>query len=236
MFLRESEDAWPKTKAVDTPVGDTEIKHSASQRMKSTHLAPEINHSICRTFVALTDRQEYPLDPTHYSSWLKLRRAVAWVNQFIENCKKNAAFRMTGELKADELKKSEIQLVKQAQRCEFQDEWNALLSRRPLSSNSKLLALKPQLDNDGLIRLDGRLTNAKFISYDVRRLAILPRKSWVTKLIIKDAHEKGNHAFGTNQTLAVLTARYWIISAREAIREWEQECAECRRRKAKVGQ
>ena len=76
--------------------------------MKSTHPAPEMDHSMRRTFVALTDRQDYPLDPTHYSSWLKLRRTVAWVNRFIENCKKNAAFPMTGELKADELKKSEI--------------------------------------------------------------------------------------------------------------------------------
>ena len=75
--------------------------------MKSTHPAPEMDHSMRRTCVALTDRQDYPLDPTHYSSWLKLRRTVAWVNRFIENCK-NAAFRMTGELKADELKKSEI--------------------------------------------------------------------------------------------------------------------------------
>ena len=105
-----------------------------------------------------------------------------------------------------------------------------------MSSNSKLLALKPQLDDDGLIRSNGRLTNAQFISYDVRHPVILPRKSWVTKLIIKDAHEKGNHAFGTNQTLAILSARYWIISAPEAIQEWERECAECRHRKAKVGQ
>ena len=105
-----------------------------------------------------------------------------------------------------------------------------------MSSNSKLLALKPQLDDDGLIRSDGRLTNAQFISYDVRHPVILPRKSWVTKSIIKDAHEKGNHAFGTNQTLAILSARYWIISAREVIQEWERECAECRHRKAKVGQ
>ena len=105
-----------------------------------------------------------------------------------------------------------------------------------MSSNSKLLALKPQLDDDGLIRSDGRLTNAQFISYDVRHPVILPRKSWVTKLIIKDAHEKGNHAFGNNQTLAILSARYWIISAREAIQEWERECAECRHWKAKVRQ
>ena len=137
-----------------------------------------------RTFVALTDRQDCPLGPTHYSSWLKLQRILAWVNPFIENCMMDVAVRMTGELIADELKRSEIQLVRQAQQSEFQDEWKALVNGRSLSSNSKLLALKPQLDDDWLIRSDGRLTNAKFISYDVRHPVILPRKSWVTKLII----------------------------------------------------
>lgn len=39
-----------------------------------------------------------------------------------------------------------------------------------------------------------------------------------------------------NQTLASLSARYWIISAREVIRELERECAECRRRKARAVQ
>ena len=103
-------------------MGDAEIKHSASQGMKSTRPASEIDHSMLLPFVALIDRQDYPLDPIHYSSWLKLRQTVAWVNGFIENCKKNAAFCMTSEVRADELMKSEIQLVKQAQRCEFQDE------------------------------------------------------------------------------------------------------------------
>ena len=36
-----------------------------------------------------------------------------------------------------------------------------------LSTNSKLLALKPKLDDDGQMRSDRRLTHAKFLSYDV---------------------------------------------------------------------
>ena len=99
----------------------------------------------------------------------------------------------------------------------YKEEWKALAHRRPLPTNSKLLALKQKLDNDGLMRPDGRLKNAKFLSYDVRYPVNLPRKSLVTKLIVKDAHEKGNHVFGTNQTLATLSARYWIISAHEKI-------------------
>ena len=63
---------------------------------------------------------------------------------------------------------------------------------------------------------------------------ILPRKSWVTKLNVKEFHEKGHHATGTNQTLSALSARYWIVSAREVIRQLEKACSECRRRKAKA--
>ena len=84
------------------------------------------------------------------------------------------------------------------------------------------------------MRSDGHLEQAKFLSYDVRYPINLPLKSWITKLIIKHFHERGKPAAGTNQTLAALSTRYWVIAGREAIRDWENECAECRRRKAKV--
>ena len=83
------------------------------------------------------------------------------------------------------------------------------------------------------MRCDSRLKYAEFLSHDARFPIILPRKHQVTKLIVKYFHEEGNHASGTNQTLAVLSTRFWIISGREEIREWE-ECNECRRRKAKA--
>ena len=52
-------------------------------------------------------------------------------------------------------------------------------------------------------------------------------------MIVKHYHEKGYHARGTNQTLADLSSRFWIIAAREEIRAWEMNCTECRKRKAK---
>ena len=168
-----------------------------------------------------------PVDPRRYSTWLKLRRIQSWINRFIQNCKRQNADRTSGELLADELNKAEIQLVRYAQIVEFQEEWAALSCGRSLPAHSKLLRLQPKLDDDGLLRSDGRLKNAKFFLYDVRYPVILPRKSWITKLIVKDFHEKGNHASGTNQTLATLSARYWVISGREVTRECEKECAEC---------
>ena len=126
-----------------------------------------------------------------------------WVNRFSENFRKRSTEKKPGELIADEPKKAEIhviQLHKHMQFVYFQEEWKALSHGQPKRTDSKLHALKSKLDNDGLLRSEGRLRNAKFLSYDVRYPVILPIKSWVTKLIVKDAHERRNHVFGTNHT------------------------------------
>ena len=123
---------------------------------------------------------------------------------------------------------AEIQFIKQAQSTEFKEEWTALSRGKPLPSSRKLIRLQPKLDADGQMRSDGRLKHAKFLPFDVRYPLILPRKIWVTKLVVKEFHKKGKHATsGYRNTLAGLSARYWIISKRE-------ECMECRRRKTKA--
>ena len=233
-FLRQSEDTWPVNKSLGKPKGDNEIKRLAqSNRIVGQFQESETTDTIYG-FVAVTEDTEYQVDPKRYSSWLKLRRIQSWVNRFTHNCQTPKSDRTTGELLAVELKKAEIQLIRYAQCTEFREEWTALSRGRSLPAHSKLLKLQPRLDDDGLLRSDSRLKNAKFLSYDVRHPVILPRKSWVTTLIVKKFHEKDNHASGTNQTLAALSTRYWVMSGREVIREWERQCAECRRRKAKT--
>ena len=88
------------------------------------------------------------------------------------------------------------------------------------------------MSEDGILRCDGRLRYAEYLPWEIRYPIILPRSHWVTTLIIKQAHEQSEHG-GTNQVLAQLSVQYWIISAREAIKQWERECMQCRRRKAK---
>ena len=158
------------------------------------------------------DSLTFPLDPSRFSSWLWLRRVLSWINRFINNCQKFRKEREYGELLSSELKNAEIQLIRYTQYTEFPDEWAALSRGRQLSSNSKIIGLRPKKDDGGLMRSDGRLQNAKFLSYDGRYTVILPRNSRITRLIVKEFHETGNHESGTNQTLAALSARYWIMS------------------------
>ena len=179
------------------------------------------------TFLSTT--KEDRLDPTRYSSWTRLTRLTATVYRFIENCRSPLTLRKKGTLRPEEIATSEMQLIRLAQQEEFQEEIHALKSGRELPGKSKLLPLKPMLDEEGMLRCDGRLTNADCLPWDTRHPIILSRNHQTTKLIIKDSHEKSQHG-GTNQVLAQLSSRYWIVSAREAIREWEKECMVCRRR------
>ena len=141
---------------------------------------------------------------------------------------------MSRELAPEEIANAEIQIIKQAQKEAFHEEYFAFAHGKECPSKSKLLGLYPKLDGDGLMRCDGRLKYADFLPYEVRYPVILPRKHWVTKLIVKHYHEEDHHASGTNQTLAKLSARFWVVSGREEIRAWEKECAKCQRRKAKA--
>ena len=236
-FLGEPEETWPINKNFVQPSWSAELKRSTStlRKTKSKNEDSRFGDSLSSVFMSISVRRSQVLvDPNRYSSWLKLKRIQAWVDRFIENCQKLKTDRMTGELSADELNQAEIKLIKETQSSYFPEEYESLKHEKVLSSSSKLLGLQPKLDSDGLMRSDSRLKHAKFLSYDVRYPVILPRKSWVTKLIVKEFHEKGRHATGTNQTLSALSARYWIVSAREVIREFEKACAECRRRKAKA--
>ena len=86
---------------------------------------------------------------------------------------------------------------------------DSFISRETIIVKQQLIGLQPKLDEDRFMRSDGHLKHAEFLSFDVRYPVILPRRSWVTKLIIKEFHEKEKRATGTNHTLAALLIWYW---------------------------
>ena len=75
-----------------------------------------------------------------------------WVCRFVDNCRGHA--RQNRELKPSEIKDTEVQVIKSAQREAFPEEYLALQRRKELLKNSKLLAFRPRLDKEGQIRCD----------------------------------------------------------------------------------
>ena len=161
-FLGDPEDTWPINKKFEKPATDVEMKRSTliprNQISKTEN--NRFHDSTPLAFVSVAAHEaQFLVDPSRYSSWLKLRRIQAWVNRFIENSQKLKRDRTFGELSADELNRAEIQLrvIKETQCTYFREEWQSLSCGRPLPSSSKLLGLQPKLNNDGLIRSNSRL-------------------------------------------------------------------------------
>ena len=90
--------------------------------------------------------------------------------------------------------------------------------------------MNPKSDDDGLLRMDGRLCFADELPYDTRHPILLPKDHPVTRLGIADAHEKLGHGAGVEQVLTELRSRFWIVKGRRMVRNVTEACAECRRR------
>ena len=188
------------------------------------------NHS---TYLQIKEQDNMErLNPTRYSSWKKLTRILAWINRFYQNCKQNdRTHRKIGELQPHEVINAEFHFIKKAQQEEFKEEYDVVMKQKCVSVKSSLSCLMPFMDEDGIIRANTRIREADYIPYNVKHPIILPRHHQVSKLIVRQQHLDNNHYGGTNHILSQLSSKYWIISAREVIKEVEGACYECRRRK-----
>ena len=220
-FLVEPEDAWPAGPVQPAVFDTTEMKRQINVH---SHLTFQHQRNVLNR-----------LDPTRFSDWTRLVRVRSWVIRFITNCLSTAEHRTTGEITPEEFRDAELSIIQLAQRQAFRDEIGLLDVRRPVRSDSKIASLNPTLDEDNVLRAQTRLEFAE-VNFETRHPIILLRRNWVTTLIVKKHHEQLHHVGGTNHTLAALSSRFWIVSAREAIREWERECNHCRRLKARAGE
>ena len=172
------------------------------------------------------------ISPQRFSSWLRLCRVTGWILRFIRNCQMRT--KTKGPLSLKEVQNAGNLWVKQAQLAHFSSEVNRLHDGKPILQKSKIVALNPILDKNGILRVDGRLKKAKFLPRATREPIILPRHDHVTTLIVKEVHEKLKHTGGVALNMAKLAEKYWVIKARETVKEWSNRCNFCKRKRAKT--
>ena len=214
-FLWQDEENWP-------PKQDTGPLRPRQEEVKE------------EKFAGLTlQRQPVLPDATKFSCWLKYRRVAAWVRRFTHNtaiCASGAGTRFSGPLSAQELRDAEVWILKQVQRASYPEETHSLALGKELPGKSGLLPLSPYRDDDGLMRVGGRLGNAP-VPEDARHPIILPPRGEITRLVILQKHEKCGHA-GVAQTLNETREKYWVVRGRTAVKQLLQWCPTCRRLRA----
>ncbi|XP_011858632.1 PREDICTED: uncharacterized protein LOC105556166, partial [Vollenhovia emeryi] len=98
--------------------------------------------------------------------------------------------------------------------------------------NSSVLRLNPFLDEAGILRVGGRL-KLSHLPYNAKHPALLPGRHPLSHLIIRHEHERHLHA-GPQATLAAVRQNYWLVSARDVVRQITRKCVTCFRSSPKT--
>lgn len=167
-----------------------------------------------------------------YSSLTKLLRIVAFCRRWITKRSVQQTKETFQSLAKRELDDAMICCIKLCQRMEFANEISEIKKYGFLKTrSSKLISLTPFMDN-GVLRVGGRIKNSQE-SEDIKHPVILPHDSQFTKLIVADAHAKTLHG-GPQLMLNYLRSAYWIIKAKNLVKQHVGKCISCIRQKIKT--
>ena len=111
----------------------------------------------------------------------------------------------------------------------FSKEIYSLKNGDDLESKSRLIPLKPFLDKYGILRVGGRLKHSG-LSEEQKHPILLPPNHHVTRLIIREEHERLKHA-GTQAILYSVREIFWPLNGRNITRQIIYNCVRCFRAK-----
>ena len=174
----------------------------------------EVRAQVMQTTVVLDDTNIFD----RFSSWFTAVRVISNCLKFKELLKKRLVKEQKdthAELDAvEQIERSKLCIIRCLQRNVYYDEIQLLRDEKHIPTNNKLASLDQFLDNDGLLRVGGRLTNSSFM-YGVKHPLIMPASSHVTRMLIGYYHEKTRHQ-GRGLTMnAIRTSGIWIIDVLE---------------------
>ena len=205
-------------------------KDDFTWKNQTTHELDSGDPEIKRMFVAsIRKNADTLMNYTDYAKLDKIFRIMAWMRRFANNCQKKKK-KLVNFLKPDEIKTASILIIKDVQQSEFDEEIEDLQNKREIEKESKLHQFKPFLDDDGIMRVGGRLKSAP-ISFDAKHQIFIPKGHFAT-LIAEKYHRRNGHV-GVNQTLSEIRQKYWILNGRIVTKRVIKSCIECQRFRTK---
>ncbi|KRZ88518.1 hypothetical protein T08_9134 [Trichinella sp. T8] len=157
------------------------------------------------------------IGPERYGCVERPFRITAYCQRFVRNCRLPAVARQGGALTVAELRKAEGTWVRMAQSEAFSSELQALSRKGRVVATSRLSRLDPIVDEEGFLRVGGRLENAELPSH-MEYPVILPGDHALTMSLIIRCQARQLHA-GTTHTLAILRQKYWVLKGRTQVKK-----------------
>ncbi|GAB0095822.1 uncharacterized protein DMENIID0001_112520 [Sergentomyia squamirostris] len=180
--------------------------------------------------ITLATRVEKNIFLEHLENSTTLRstvRVLSLCMRYISNLKaKKANLPIDrGSLQPGELQNAKLLLAKFVQQETFDSAITALNNETSLPR--KLQKLSPFLDQQGMIRVGGRLTNSE-MDYSKKYPILLPTNHKFTKFVTQQAHMQAKHG-GAQATLGILRQEFWPLRAMNVVNRIIRGCYGCYR-------
>ncbi len=160
-----------------------------------------------------------------WSSLNKAYRVIAWILRFVAKLKKTVVSEST-ELCAEDYALAKKAFIKILQCQYFGKELVLLGEGKTITTTSKLFKLSPFIDDDGFLRVRGRLQLSE-LSYESKHPLILP-KCHGSKLLLRFVHNFQNHA-GVESMITFVRRDYEMFGLRTMAKSVKKSCVFCQR-------
>ena len=206
---------------------DIEFGNNSIEPLPETHEELKQDKMIVNTIKSPTNVIEFE----RFSSWNKLVNTFSWICIFIKRMRhKQNEIGSHTNLSLEEKRIGEMKMIKLVQSQSF-DEIGQLKTNHKIPSSSKLRNLDPFLDEEGLLRVGGRLKFGQ-LPYAFKHQIILPNSHHAVQLLLRHLHQSYHHV-GKEQLLSIVRQKYWIVKARKAIQSIIRSCTKCQNVSAK---
>lgn len=172
-----------------------------------------------------------------FSSFNRAIRTIAFCKKYLNKLKKKKLLKAvisdendikeackTQLLTLEELEKAKVDIIKACQEKYFGKDILKLNEKQCLPKDSKLY---PSIDQNGLLRIGGRLHHSEF-SFNKKHPIIIPYGCAMMQAIINDAHKQTFHG-GNQITMNQIRHEYWILAGKRAVKSSINNCVTCYR-------
>ncbi|XP_062541834.1 uncharacterized protein LOC134209824 [Armigeres subalbatus] len=165
--------------------------------------------------------------------------SVLYARCFVDNCRRKILKQplQSSHVNQEEFIKAENTLWRLAQQAEFPEEMFQLQQAKEgrktkLDKTSRIYKLSPFIDEAGVARMDTRIAEAVFVSYNTKFPIIFPKGHRLANLVIEWYRRYYLHA--NNETVInEVRQRFHIPCLRTLVRNLSKTCMQCRVMKAK---
>ncbi|KAI4874288.1 hypothetical protein NFI96_026210, partial [Prochilodus magdalenae] len=195
------------------------------------NLDPEVRSHATTLTVPSSTLGSYRFE--RFSSWKSLVQAIAFLKHVVKSkitVKKDKTccgwHVCTQPYTAEELLEAETLIIRCVQQETYREEFSCIAARKDIPKGSSLRKLNPCVDEDGLLRIGGRLKHGRLEAREKYPL-VIPGQSHVATLLVRHFHDKVRHQGRAFTEGAVRTAGFWIVGAKNCIKRILHSCVTC---------